>query len=106
MRLRLDVVDCKYMEFIAPGWCIVKQLRLDQTKNLTCGDLGIPLRWLDWQKKDKNRIEKDWARVPSGFVWEKEQMGVLFLLMSFSRMVSMASAISGVGLILDNWFGI
>ena len=30
------------MEFVATGWCTVKQLRLDQTlKNITCSDLEI-----------------------------------------------------------------
>ena len=32
------------MEFVAAGWCIRKWSRLDQTiRNLTSGDLGIPL---------------------------------------------------------------
>ena len=32
------------MEFVAAGWCTVKQLRPDQTiRNLICGDLKIPL---------------------------------------------------------------
>ena len=30
------------MEFVATGWCTVKQLRLDQTIiNITCSDLEI-----------------------------------------------------------------
>ena len=30
------------MEFVATGWCTVKQLRLDQTlRNITCSDLEI-----------------------------------------------------------------
>ena len=50
MCLQLEVlqvwvqVDYKCLEFVATGCCIKKQLRLDQTiKNLTCGDLQIPL---------------------------------------------------------------
>ena len=32
------------MEFVAAGWCTRKWLRLDQIiRNLTLGDLGIPL---------------------------------------------------------------
>ena len=37
-------VDCKCTEAVVAGWCTVNQLRLDQTiRNLTCGDLEIPL---------------------------------------------------------------
>ena len=37
-------VDCKCMEFVATGWCARMWLRLDQAiRNLTSGDLGIPL---------------------------------------------------------------
>ena len=32
------------MELVAPGWCTRKWLKFDQTiRNLTSGDLGIPL---------------------------------------------------------------
>ena len=32
------------MEFVVAGWCTRKSLRFDQTiRNLTSGDLGIPL---------------------------------------------------------------
>ena len=32
------------MEFVAVGWCTIKWLRLYETiRNLTSGDMGIPL---------------------------------------------------------------
>ena len=37
-------MECKCIEFVAAGWCTGKMLRLYQTiRNLTFGDMGIPL---------------------------------------------------------------
>ena len=37
-------MECKYMEFVAAGWCTRKWLsRYQIIRNLTSGDLGIPL---------------------------------------------------------------
>ena len=36
--------ECKFMELVVAGWCATKWLRFYQTiRNLTSGDLGIPL---------------------------------------------------------------
>ena len=48
------------MEFVAAGWCIRKWSRLDQTiRNLTSGDLGIPLMVIQLRVNGlkKTRIE-------------------------------------------------
>ena len=47
----------------------VEQLRLDQTiKNLTCGDLEIPLAVI---RLGVTESKKDWVGVPPGLVWMK-----------------------------------
>ena len=49
------------MEFVAAGWCTRKWLRLDQIiRNLTLGDLGIPLLVIQLEairlKKGQGRV--------------------------------------------------
>ena len=54
------LLECKYMEYLAVGWCRRKWLRLYETiRNLTSGEIGILLVVIRWEYQ----IEKDHDRV-------------------------------------------
>ena len=104
-------VECKYMEFVAAGWCTGKWLRPYQTiRNLTSGDIGIPLAVIQLRvtklKKirivylldlfDERREKGQSDLVYVECVWMIGLMVVM--LMSYSHVVSVVLGFLGTGL--------
>ena len=106
------------MDFVDIGWCRKKWLRLYQTtRNLTSGDMGIPLVVMTGSTRLKKirlmylldlfegRGEKrqcDLLCVEC--LWMIEPMVVM--LMSYSRVVSVVLVLLGVGPVLSIRYGI
>ena len=106
------------MEFVAAGWCTRTWLRLYQIiRNLTSGDIGIPLVvmqlgvtrlknirlvcLLDLFEERREKGQCDLVCVEH--LWMIGLMVVM--LMAYSRVVSVVLVLSGVGLVLRSRYG-
>ena len=107
------------MKVAAAGWCIRKWLRLYQTKrNLTSGDLGIPLVVIQLGVTELKKTRLVYLLDLSEGRGEKGQCDLVcvkclwmiglmvVVLMSYSCVVSVVLVLWGVGSVLRNGYGI